>query len=109
MLGKESAVLTHLTPATRRESILGRFAAGEIPVLFNKTLLATGYDCPGVTDVVLATPIRSAILWEQMLGRASRGPAVGGTEVGYVWELDDHRNMHHRVMSYVRYRGELWG
>lgn len=103
-----TAVISHKTPSTRRASLLARFAAGEIPVLLNKTILATGYDCPTLSDVVLATPIRSAILWEQILGRASRGPAVGGKKVGRIWELDDHRKLHGRVLSYARYLGEIW-
>jgi superfamily II DNA or RNA helicase len=106
--GLRAETLSHNTPAERRASILARFDAGEIDVLLNKWLLATGYDCPGITDVVLASPIRSSILWEQILGRASRGPAVGGTELGRIWELDDHRKLHGRVMSYARFLGDLW-
>lgn len=100
--------ISHNTQPQRRASILARFAAGEFDVLLNKTLLATGYDCPAITDVVLASPIRSPILWEQILGRASRGPAVGGTAIGRVWELDDHRKLHGRVLSYARFLGDLW-
>jgi superfamily II DNA or RNA helicase len=87
---------------------LERFAAGQISVLLNKNILATGYDCKSITDVVLATPVRSAVLWEQIVGRVSRGPAVGGTDVGVVWEIDDHRRMHGELLSYARYLGELW-
>jgi superfamily II DNA or RNA helicase len=106
--GLVAAVLSYETLPGRRRKILEDFRAGEINVLLNKTLLATGYDCPSITDVVLASPIRSPILWEQILGRVSRGPNVGGTKVGYVWELDDHRAMHADVMSYARYLGEVW-
>lgn len=103
-----AAVLSHKTPVAIRASLLARFAAGEVPILLNKTILATGYDCPTLSDVVLASPVRSAILWEQILGRASRGPVVGGKKVGRVWELDDHGKLHGRVLSYARYLGEIW-
>ena len=106
--GGAAEVVARTTAPAKRQRLLARYAAGEFPILVNKTLLATGYDCPGITDVVLATPIRSAILWEQILGRASRGPAVGGSEIGRVWELDDHRAMHGRVLSYARFLGDLW-
>jgi DNA repair protein RadD len=102
------AVVSHSTAPSRRKDILQRFAAGTIDVLLNKSLLATGYDCPSMSDVVLASPIRSPILWEQVLGRVSRGPSVGGTKVGRVWELDDHRAMHRQVLSYARFLGDLW-
>ena len=103
-----SAVVSHKTPDHERDENLRAFEAGEINIIFNKSILATGYDCPEITDVVLASPIRSPILWEQIIGRVSRGPRVGGTEVGYVWELDDHRRMHREIMSYARYLGDLW-
>ena len=103
----KSSVLSHLTSFKKRKQILSRFEDGEINVVLNKSLLATGYDCPGITDVDLATPIRSPILWEQILGRVSRGPLVGGNSCGKVWELDDHRKMHGEVMSYYRFSG-LW-
>ena len=106
--GVRVGLVSYSTPSAKRHSLLTRFAAGELSVLLNKQLLATGYDCPGITDVVLATPVRSSILWEQILGRASRGPAVGGTRVGRVWELDDHRSMHQKVLSYARFLGNLW-
>lgn len=91
-----------------RRLVLEKFSKGEIGVLINKGLLTTGYDCKAVTDVVLATPIRSAVMWEQIVGRVSRGPAVGGTDTGQVWELDDHRKMHGELLSYARYLGDLW-
>ena len=106
--GVRAAVVSHATPLDRRRSLLARFEAGELSVLLNKQLLAAGYDCPAISDVVLASPVRSPILWEQILGRASRGPAVGGTVAGRVWELDDHRAMHSKVLSYARFLGDLW-
>ena len=106
--GVSAAVVSHATPFLRRRSLIARFESGEISVLINKSLLGTGYDCPMITDVVLASPIRSPILWEQILGRVSRGPAVGGTSDGRVWELDDHRAMHNKVLSYSRFLGALW-
>lgn len=106
--GVRCAVVSHMTPAERRRSILAQFASADLDVLINKSILATGYDCPAVTDIVLSSPIRSSILWEQILGRASRGPAVGGTAKGQVWELDYHKELHSSVLSYARFIGELW-
>jgi superfamily II DNA or RNA helicase len=106
--GVTSGIVSYATAPNRRSELLRRFAVGEVRVLLNKQLLATGYDCPAITDVVLASPIRSPIMWEQILGRASRGPAVGGTNVGNIWELDDHRAMHTAVLSSARFLGDLW-
>lgn len=106
--GVEVDVISHRISPTRRSLALDRFHSGHTKILFNKSILATGYDCPGITDVVLGTPIRSPILWEQIVGRASRGKAVAGTSSSTIFELDDHRLMHGRVLSYARYLGELW-
>jgi superfamily II DNA or RNA helicase len=106
--GTMGAVVSYRTPSSQRRRLLERFSGGDLRVIFNKALLAEGYDCPAITDVVLATPIRSSILWEQIVGRASRGPAVGGTPIGRIWELDDHRAMHRDLLSYARFLGDLW-
>jgi len=106
--GTECGVLSYQTSASKRRRLLSEFSEGTLPVLLNKTLLAEGFDCPAISDVVLTTPIRSPILWEQIVGRASRGPAVGGTPVGRIWELDDHRAMHRELLSYARFLGALW-
>ena len=101
--GLASEVLSYKTPSIQRREILSRFDSGETIFLLNKTLLATGYDNPAITDIIMTMPIRSPILWEQMVGRVSRGPAVGGTAVGKVWEFDHHLEMHESILSYTRY------
>lgn len=107
--GVRAELISHDMADEQRRKTLAQFAVGEISVLVNKGMLATGYDCPLISDIFLATPVKSAILWEQIVGRVSRGSAVGGTPVGNVWELDDHRAMHKDVLSYSRYTSEAWG
>jgi superfamily II DNA or RNA helicase len=91
-----------------REAILAEFRAGQLALLFNKTLLATGYDCPTIDNVVLTVPVGSAILFEQIVGRASRGPAVGGVRQATIWQLDDNLAMHGYPATYHRYRDFDW-
>lgn len=107
-MGLRIAVVTNDTPPSERASAIRLFRAGGLDVLLNKNILAAGFDFPELEDVVLGTPIRSAIQWEQIVGRVSRGPAVGGTECGRVWELDDHKALHERVMASQRFRGDFW-
>ncbi len=106
--GVRVGMVSNVTSSVERREVLRQFSTGDVDVVVNKRILATGYDCPNVTDVILTTPVRSSILWEQILGRVSRGPAVGGGDVGRVWEFDDHRLMHKRVLSYARFLGQLW-
>jgi DNA repair protein RadD len=84
------------------------FASGNLQVLTNQRLLATGYDCPAVADVILAAPVRSSILFEQMVGRAARGPRTGGASEANIWEFDDHLSLHGLPQSYYRFRFYDW-
>lgn len=96
-----------LEDAIRRER-LDRFADGRVAVMCNHRLLATGYDCPAISDVLLLTPIRSPILFEQMVGRGARGPRTGGRRSANIWQFDDHLKLHGRPSSYYRYRDFAW-
>jgi len=96
------------TPATARAAVLRDFQSGALSVVLNKTLLATGYDCPSVAHVVLATSVQSPILFEQIVGRGSRGPLVGGNARATVWQFEDHLAMHGLPQSYYRYMDYDW-
>ena len=91
-----------------RDKRIQEFATGDTTVLFNQRLLATGYDCPAVSDVVLGSRIGSPVLFEQMVGRAARGPLTGGSSVARIWEFDDHLSIHGLPQSYYRFRDFEW-
>ena len=86
-----------------RDRRLQAFANGDIEVVANMRLLATGYDCPAISDCLLLSPVRSPILFEQMVGRAARGPRTGGWSKSTIWDFDDHLNMHGLPSSYYRF------
>lgn len=91
-----------------RRITLQDFERGSLSVVVNKALLATGYDCPAIRHVVLGVPIKSAIMFEQIVGRASRGPVVGGNAKSTVWQFEDHLKMHGLPQSYYRYDDYDW-
>ena len=95
-------------PLDRRNHALRRFEAGDLQVIANKSLLATGYDLPAVNNVILMSKIQSPILFEQIAGRISRGPAVGGNVVNTLWQFDDHLSLHGMPNSYERYKESEW-
>jgi superfamily II DNA or RNA helicase len=77
-------------------AVLRRFRnpGGGLDVLVSVEILTEGIDLPEVQTVVLARPTASLILAMQMVGRALRGPAAGGTAVAYlVALLDDWRRL----------------
>lgn len=106
--GIRAAVVSSATPPAERSKRVRAFELGEVRVLVNKQLLATGYDCPAVRHLVLAAPIKSPILFEQMVGRAIRGPLVGGGELSTVWQLDDNLRLNGMPASYHRYEDYEW-
>lgn len=67
---------------------------GKIQVLINVNILTEGVDFPKTSTVFLARPTVSTILMTQMVGRALRGPAAGGTDTAYIVSFvddwDDH-------------------
>ena len=77
-----SNVVTGLTPKRVRERAIRTFKSNdEVPmVLVNFDVLTTGFDAPKASAVVIARPTQSLVLFSQMVGRAIRGPKVGGTE-----------------------------
>ena len=106
--GIPARVVSGYMTDSERERTLNSFEKGELSVLINKSLLATGYDCPAVQNVVLTVPIRSAIQFEQIIGRASRGPAMGGNAIATVWQFEDHLSLHGLPASYHRYEDFDW-
>lgn len=74
----------------QRRAIIERFKRGDIRVLCNYGVLATGFDAPQTNVVVIARPTQSVVLYSQMIGRGLRGPAIGGTENCKVIEVEDN-------------------
>ena len=70
------------------------FRNGKIQVLINVNILTEGADLPETTSVFLARPTTSTILMTQMVGRALRGTAAGGTSHAYIVSFIDHWNEH---------------
>jgi DNA repair protein RadD len=91
-----------------RKRVLDDFEHGHTKILLNKSVLIAGYDCPATKHVFLTAPVNSPITFEQMVGRGSRGPLVGGNAESYVWQLDDMLALHGKPSSYTRYQGHSW-
>ena len=68
------------------------YQEGKLKVLVNVNILTEGVDLPSTKTVFLARPTLSTILMTQMIGRALRGPAAGGTEEAYIVSFVDDWN-----------------
>lgn len=76
------------------EKYLEEYRRGEVQVLVNVNILTEGVDLPMTKTVFLARPTVSTILMTQMVGRALRGEAAGGTPYSYIVTFMDDWNEH---------------
>lgn len=68
------------TDRSARRDAVSAFKKGEVRVICNAVVFATGFDAPGVDLVLIARPVFSPVRFMQMIGRGLRGPKNGGTE-----------------------------
>ena len=69
---KGSGFVTGATKPLARKMLIEKFKNGEIKTLFNVSVLTTGFDHPQLDCIILLRPVRSPLLYLQMLGRGSR-------------------------------------
>ena len=80
---------------------------GDVRVIVNAKYAALGVDLPKANVAIICTPIGSPI-FEQVIGRSARRPAVGGTKNAKVLDFDNHTRIHGGVKSYARF-ARFWG
>jgi len=73
-----------------RRHAVQQFREGQLDVLVNFGILTTGFDAPRTRTVVVARPTMSAVLYGQMIGRALRGPKMGGGAQAWVIDVRDN-------------------
>ncbi len=78
----------------KNERKLEAYREGRLQVLINVNILTEGVDLPQTKTVFLARPTVSSILMTQMVGRALRGTAAGGTSEAYIVSFVDNWNEH---------------
>ncbi|MCK5015471.1 MAG: DEAD/DEAH box helicase [Candidatus Peribacteraceae bacterium] len=67
-----SACVSARNNKKERALILNQFKNGDIDVVYNVSVLTTGFDFPALDTVILARPTRSLELYMQMVGRGIR-------------------------------------
>lgn len=87
--GVTAAVISGSSKEASRRQAIADFKRGRIQVLCNCEVLTTGFDHPRITDVVIARPTMSQVLYEQMVGRGLRGSRFGGTDTCGVLDVED--------------------
>jgi superfamily II DNA or RNA helicase len=106
--GLRAAVVTHKHSVSVRAARLAALASSQLDWIINVELLSTGIDIPALKAVALLRPIGSPVTYEQIIGRASRGPKIGGSCEAMILDGFDHLNLHGDVSSYSRFLGYEW-
>jgi len=73
-----------------RVNSIEMFRSGDLEVLCNFDVLTTGFDAPNVDCVFVGRPIKSTLLYTQMIGRGMRGTKSGGTTDMLIVDIDDN-------------------
>lgn len=103
-----AAVVSGTTREVSRRRLIEGFKRAELRVLCNCEVLATGFDAPRVTHIVMARPTVSQVLYEQMIGRGLRGPKFGGTKVCVILDcVDEMRGPTRPELGYRRFQ-RVW-
>lgn len=100
--------ISALTDRHERVAAIEAFRRGGIRVLTNYNVLATGFDAPALRAVVVARPVWSRGLYQQMIGRGLRGPANGGKERCLLLNVADNLVNYGKQLAF-RHFEHLWG
>lgn len=82
-------VISNHETTVQNEETIRAFRAGEFSILINVNILTEGADFPDVKTVFLTRPTVSSIFMTQMVGRALRGEAAGGTKTAHIVSFVD--------------------
>ena len=87
--GINSAYVDSRMDADSRMRAVEGFRNGNTGVLCNYGVLTTGFDAPNVDCVFVGRPVRSTLLYTQMIGRGMRGIKSNGTPDMVLVDMDD--------------------
>lgn len=107
-LGISAAHVDGATPRERRNRLIESYRSGDIQVLCNFGVLATGFDAPRTNVVFISRPTASVVLYSQMIGRGLRGPEVGGTDRCKIVDVKDNIVGFSNQNSVYSFFSEYW-
>lgn len=89
----DATAITSSTPREERTRLITRFKNNdpEPRILCNYGVLTTGFDAPRTSAAIIARPTKSLVLYSQMIGRATRGPRVGGNAKAEILTVVDRQ------------------
>ncbi|MEU3760873.1 DEAD/DEAH box helicase [Streptomyces albogriseolus] len=105
--GIRAAAVDSTTSAQDRRRRIEDFRAGRIRVLTNYGVLTQGFDAPATRVVVVARPVYSTNVYQQMIGRGLRGPKNGGKQTCLILNVDDNIANFDTKLAFTQFE-HLW-
>ncbi|MFF3154726.1 DEAD/DEAH box helicase [Streptomyces sp. NPDC057910] len=105
--GVPSAAVDSTTSAQDRRTRIENFRSGRIRVLTNYGVLTQGFDAPAIRAVVVARPVYSTNVYQQMIGRGLRGPLNGGKDSCLILNVSDNIANFETHLAFTQFE-HLW-
>ncbi|MGW7221889.1 sacsin N-terminal ATP-binding-like domain-containing protein [Streptomyces sp. NPDC054826] len=105
--GVPSAAVDSTTSTQDRRARIENFRNGRIRVLTNYGVLTQGFDAPATRVVVVARPVYSTNVYQQMIGRGLRGPKNGGKDTCLILNVDDNIANFDTKLAFTQFE-HLW-
>lgn len=105
--GRQAEAVDGSMRRQQRRLAIDRFRNGQVQVLVNCDLLTTGFDAPKVRALYVGRPTYAPNRYIQMVGRALRGPANGGTDRCLIVNVADTFEHFGTELSYTEF-DYLW-
>ncbi|MCH8907081.1 MAG: DEAD/DEAH box helicase family protein [Candidatus Heimdallarchaeota archaeon] len=106
-----SYAVSNITDVSKRKRILDSYHDDDpsLKILTNFEVLATGFDAPQTDGLIIARRTKSIRLYNQMVGRARRGPLAGGKEETFVVTMlpKEFREFDELLSGYLNWE-EIW-
>ncbi|MFD7276867.1 DEAD/DEAH box helicase [Streptomyces sp. NPDC059862] len=102
-----AAAVDSTTSAQDRRRRIEDFRTGRIRVLTNYGVLTQGFDAPATRVVVVARPVYSTNVYQQMIGRGLRGPKNGGKDTCLILNVSDNIANYDTQLAFTQFE-HLW-
>ncbi|MGD1217512.1 DEAD/DEAH box helicase [Streptomyces krungchingensis] len=105
--GVPAAAVDSTTSTQDRRRRIEDFRAGGIRVLTNYGVLTQGFDAPATRAVVVARPVYSTNVYQQMIGRGLRGTKNGGKDSCLILNVSDNIANFDTQLAFTQFE-HLW-
>ncbi|MFD8982165.1 DEAD/DEAH box helicase [Streptomyces sp. NPDC059564] len=105
--GISASSVDSTTSDSDRRSRVREFRDGRVRVLTNYGVLTQGFDAPATRAVVVARPVYSPNVYQQMIGRGLRGPLNGGKETCLILNVRDNIRNFDTALAFTEFE-HLW-